>query len=124
ALRLASDHRGRAERGVEHLRHRRAPKRRELTTVVVILVCIFVFGARSLLTGHLPSVGGLLPIPSPPALLGHFFGGFDDAGSQSPGPASPAMFLLGLGGLVTFGAMGVLLKLLLIATIVGGALGI
>ncbi len=124
ALRLSDESRTRAERGVEHLRHRRAPRHRELATVVVVVVCVLVLGARSLLVGHLPAVGGLLPFPSPATLLGHFFTGVDDAGSQSPGPASPAFALLGLGGIVTFGAMGVLQKLLLIATIVAGPLGV
>jgi len=124
ALRLSRDSRLRAERGVDHLRHRRTPQRRELSSLVVALVCIFVFGARSLLVGHLPAVGNLQPLPSPATLLGHFFGGFDDAGSQSPGPASPAFLLLGLAGLVTFGAMGVLLKLVLIVTFVAGPIGI
>jgi hypothetical protein len=56
--------------------------------------------------------------------LARFIGGTQDAGTQRPGPASPAFAFLGLAGFVTLGAMGLLLKIGLIAMVVLGALGV
>ena len=81
----------RAPAGPAHLRGCSRPS---AAIVVVLLI-----GSRSLIVGHLPVVGDLLPLPSPTTLLGHYFGGFENAGLQSVGPSSPALLLLGLSGL-------------------------
>jgi GT2 family glycosyltransferase len=100
---------------------RRHPK---VTTAVVIAVAVVAFGSRSLIGGRLPLVGSFLPLPSAPTLIGHYFGGWENAGLQRPGPASPAFAILGFAGIVLIGAMGVLEKLLIFGSIVLGAIGV
>ncbi|HWD25105.1 MAG TPA: glycosyltransferase family 2 protein, partial [Acidimicrobiales bacterium] len=100
---------------------RRHPK---VTAAVVVAVVIVLVGSRSILTGKLPLIGTFLPLPSPTTLLGHYFGGWDNSGLQRPGPSSPAFAILGFGGIVFFGAMGVLEKVLIFGSIVAGAFGV
>jgi GT2 family glycosyltransferase len=92
--------------------------------VIAIAVLVLLIGSRSLLVGHLPLMGGYLPLPSPTALLRDFFGGVPSDGIGRIVPGSPALLLLGLAGFVTFGSMGLLLKVLLVGSIVLGAVGI
>jgi GT2 family glycosyltransferase len=104
------------------------PARRRMSRrtglAVAATVVVLVFGSRSLLSGHLPLVGQYLPLPGPTALLGHYFGGWTDAGLQRAGPATPAFALLGLAGLVLFAGMGLVLKLALVLCVVLGAVGV
>ena len=71
---------------------------------VVALIVVVLFGVRNLLAGHLPLVGQLLPFPPAPTLLREFFGGWQDAGWQTTGPASPGFGLVGLAGAVLLGS--------------------
>ena len=103
--------------------HRHHLSRRE-TAAVALLVLVLVLGSRSVLADQLPLVGQYLPLPGPATLLGHYLGGWTDAGLQHPGPATPAFAILGLVGLVLGGAMGVVLKLELVVAVVAGALGV
>jgi GT2 family glycosyltransferase len=91
---------------------------------IVIAVLVLLIGSRSLLAGHLPLMGGYLPLPSPTACLRDFFGGVPSDGIGRIVPASPALLLLGLGGFITFGSMGLLLKVVIVASIVLGAVGV
>ena len=97
---------------------------REVSLAAVALVIVLVFGSRSLLIGHLPLLGQYLPLGSPAQLLGHFFGGYDNAGMSRPGPATPGLAVLGGLGIVVFGAMGLLQKLVLIAAVIAGGIGV
>lgn len=90
----------------------------------VLALVLLLFGSRELLVGNLPLVGGLLPIPSPATLIGHYLGGWTDAGLQRPGPATPAFAMLGLAGIVLAGGMGVVLKVSLVAAVALGAVGV
>jgi len=103
-------------------RQERRPRAVVLAVLVVILV--IVVGSRSILSGHLPLVGQLLPIPGPEHLLARYLGGWQDAGLQRPGPASPAFAILGIAGIVLFGATGLLLTVELALAVVLGAVGI
>jgi GT2 family glycosyltransferase len=100
---------------------RRHPK---VTATVVVAVLVVLIGSRSIITGRLPLIGTFLPLPSPTSLIGHYFGGWNSAGLQRPGPASPAFAILGFAGIVLFGAMGVLEKVLIFGSIVVGAIGV
>jgi GT2 family glycosyltransferase len=105
-------------------RPHRERRPRYVTGIAVAAIVVLAFGARALLSGHIPLIGDFLPLPSPPDLLGRFFGGFQDAGLQHPGPATPAFALLGVAGIIVVGAMGVVFKVGLIVAIVAGALGV
>ncbi|MDA8291982.1 MAG: glycosyltransferase family 2 protein, partial [Actinomycetota bacterium] len=97
--------------------------RRRVALVLAVAALILLFGSRSLLVGHLPLVGQFLTIPSPWTLLGHYLGGWTDAGLQGPGPAPPAFVVLALFGIVMLGATGLALKVLLVGAVVLGAVG-
>jgi hypothetical protein len=102
----------------------RSPRTRVERWGLIIAVLVLLIGNRSLIFGHLPLMGGYLPLPSPTTLISRYFQGFSAAGVGRHVPASPALLLLGLGGIVTLGAMGVLLKVVLIASIVLGSYGV
>lgn len=84
---------------------------------------VALVGSREILFGATPLIGGLLPIPGGGTLLGEFFGGWRDAGMQSPGPATPAFALLGVLAGVFTGAHGLLLNLEQLAGALLGAFG-
>ncbi len=90
---------------------------------LAVAVALLVLGARSLFLGHLPLVGEVLPFPAPERLLGDFFGGWQDAGLQRTGPASPALGLIGLAGLVIGGGTSLIWKAVILASVVLGGLG-
>ncbi len=108
-------------------RARAAPARnrrhRAVTTLAVLLVLVILFGVRSLIFGHLPLLGGFLPLPSPTRLIGEALGGAPSLGLGKVVPSSPALALLGLAGFVAFGAMGVVLKVVIFGSLLAGALG-
>ncbi len=97
---------------------------RAVLVPLVLAGLVLLLGARSFLVGHLPLVGQYLPVPGPTTLLGHYFGGWQNAGLGRPGPAPPAFALLGLLGLVFFGATSLVWKLGTIALYVLGAWGV
>jgi len=105
-------------------RPHRERRPRYVTTIAIFVTIILLFGARALLAGHLPLIGQFLPFPAPEHFLARFFGGIEDAGTQRPGPSSPAFAILGVAGLVTLGGMGLLLKIGLVAMVVLGAFGV
>ncbi len=90
---------------------------------ITAVILVVAFGIRNLLAGHLPLVGQLLPFPGPAVLLREFFGGWQDAGWQTTGPAPPAFGLVGLAGTVLFNSTAQVEKLLLLGPIVIGAVG-
>jgi len=111
-------------RELSHVAHRRDRRTTGLIGTAAGVVVVLLIGSRSLVFGHLPLVGELLPLPGPTTMLGHYFGGFQNAGLQTPGPASPALLVLGLSGIVLGGAMGIVFKLWIAVAIVAGALGV
>jgi GT2 family glycosyltransferase len=101
-----------------------SPRTRVERWGLIIAIVILLIGNRSLIFGHLPSMGGYLPLPTPTALLSRYFHGVAAVGVGHNVPASPALLLLGLSGIVAIGAMGVLLKVVLIGSIALGAFGV
>ena len=68
---------------------RRLSTSTQAVVVVAVLAAAVLFGLRALVLGDLPSIGQLVPWPSPQLLLGHYLGGWQDAGWQHP-VAAPA----------------------------------
>jgi GT2 family glycosyltransferase len=97
---------------------------RWMTICAVAAGFVAVAGSRLLLCGHLPLVGGYLPIPEPFHLIATYLGGTTDRGTQPTGPASPAFAILGLAGLVAAGSMGVVLKVGMVLAVVAGVFGV
>jgi GT2 family glycosyltransferase len=97
---------------------------RWMTICAVVAGFVAVAGSRLLLFGHLPLVGGYLPIPEPFHLLATYLGGTTDRGTQPTGPASPAFAILGLAGVVAAGSMGVVLKVGMVLAVVAGVFGV
>ena len=81
-----------------------------VTAAAVVAGVVVLIGSRLLLSGHLPVVGGYLPIPGPGRLLSDYLGGSAGPGSGPVGPVSPAYAIVGLAGILAGGAMGVVLK--------------
>jgi hypothetical protein len=82
-----------------------------------------VFGTRQLLGSGFPFVGQLLPMPSWSMLLHHFASGWQPTGVGTTDPTSPATGILGLAGMVLFGGVGLLQKIVVLGCIPVGALG-
>ncbi|MDA8295054.1 MAG: glycosyltransferase family 2 protein [Actinomycetota bacterium] len=117
-----SRYRSARERVQHHAHHER--RAAWVGPVALAAALVLVVGARSVLFGPLPLVGQLLPIASPSSLLGHYFGGFNDAGMQNPGPASPALLVLGLAGGLLTNDTSLLLHLELLLAVVAGGFGV
>ena len=101
----------------------RSPRTRVERWGLILAILVLLIGNRSLIFGHLPLMGGYLPLPSPTALISRYFHGAASMGVGHTVPTSPAFLMLGLGGFVTLGSMGLLLKVLLVGSIVLGAFG-
>ena len=101
------------------LRRRRLPIAAWTAVTLVLLI-----GSRALLTARLPAVGQLAPFPhSPFAFLAHFGRDWRVTGLGANAPAPAGFGLLGLAGLLTLGAMGLLQKILVLGAIPLGAAG-
>jgi GT2 family glycosyltransferase len=101
----------------------RPGRRAEAVVAVLALIVVMIFGLRSLLTSTLPVVGGLAPLPSAGVLLARFAKGWTAGGVQLNGPAPPAFGLLGAAGILLFGSMGLLQKVVLLGSVTAGAIG-
>jgi len=84
---------------------------------------VVVFGTRQLFGSGLPVVGQLLPMPSWGTLLHRFLSGWQPTGVGTTDPATPATGILGLAGMLLFGSMGVLEKIVVLGCIPVGAIG-
>jgi len=89
----------------------------------LIAAVVVVFGSRSLIGNGLPYVGQFLAMPSVGTLLHRFASGWQPAGVGTTDPTSPATLLLGLGGIVSFEATGLLQKIVVLGCIPVGAWG-
>ncbi len=121
-LRWTGRHGDREQRARDVVAGRRRP--RWMTVCALLAGFVAVCGSRLLLTGHLPLVGGYLPIPEPFHLIATYLGGTTDRGTQPVGPVSPAFAILGLAGLVAAGSMGVVLKVGMVLAVVAGVFGV
>jgi GT2 family glycosyltransferase len=90
---------------------------------MAVCLVVVLFAIRDLIPGHLPLVGQLLAFPAPSELLREFFGGWRDANWQATGPAPTGFGLVGLAGAILLGSTAQVGKLLLLAPIFVGAIG-
>jgi hypothetical protein len=84
---------------------------------------VVVFGTRQLFGPGLPVVGQLLPIPTWSTLMHRFVSGWQPTGVGTTDPTTPATGILGLAGLVLFGSVGLLEKIVVLGCIPVGAVG-
>ena len=84
---------------------------------------VVVFGTRQLFGSGLPVVGQFLSLPSWTTLLHHFVSGWQPSGVGTTEPTTPATGILGLAGMLLFGGMGLLDKIVVLGCIPVGAMG-
>ncbi len=84
---------------------------------------VVVFGTRQLFGSGFPVVGQLLSMPSWTTLVHRFVSGWQPTGVGTTDPATPATGILGLAGMVLFGSMGLLDKIVVLGCIPVGAIG-
>jgi GT2 family glycosyltransferase len=89
-----------------------------------VLTVMWAWSVRNLLGTTLPIVGRLAPLDSWWTTWRHFFASWSVNGVGTGTPGMPGYAVLAFSGTFTFGRMGVLPKLALIAMVPLGALGI
>jgi len=86
---------------------------------------LFLIGSRHLLSGALPAIGQFATFPSSPfGLLAQFVSGWRTSGLGGEAAAPPAFAFLGIAGVVVFGAMGALQKLVVLGMVPAGLIGL
>jgi len=91
--------------------------------VWLVVALVVVFGTRQLFGSGFPVVGQLLRMPSWTTLVHRFVSGWQPTGVGTTAPTSPATGILGVAGMVLFGSMGLLDKLVVLGCIPVGAMG-
>jgi len=135
SARLSAFLRGQIGRGDDRLRALRSTgrdlagslregPRRTAVVAWIGIVLLLVIGSRDLITGSMASFGDLPRFPgSAWQLLREWTSGWRRAGLGSEAPAPTAFGLLGLGGIVLFGAMAFLRTVLVVGLLPLGAVG-
>ena len=91
----------------------------------IIVMVLFIFGSRHLLTRGIPVFGEIALLgDSPGELFGAWFSSWREAGLGSDGPSPTAYGVLGVAGSVLFGAMGLTRTVLLLGLVPFGAVGL
>ena len=115
---------GRAAAAADVERRIKARATRTARAVIwAAVTVVLVFGSRQLLGSGFPYVGQLLPFASWSSFLHHFISGWQPSGVGTTSAATPGTGILGLGGLVLFGGVGLLQKIVVLGCIPLGALG-
>jgi GT2 family glycosyltransferase len=115
---------GRATAAADAERRIKARATRTARAVIWAAVAVvLVFGSRQLIGSGFPYVGQLLPFASWSSFLHHFISGWQPSGVGTTSAATPGTAILGLGGLVLFGGVGLLQKIVVLGCIPLGALG-
>jgi GT2 family glycosyltransferase len=91
--------------------------------VWLLTVFFVVLGTRQLIGPGFPIVGQLVPFPSWQSLLHRFVSTWQPTGLGTTDPTTPATGILGLAGMLLFGSVGLLQKVLVLGCIPVGALG-
>lgn len=96
---------------------------RQTLTVWSVIALVLVVGSRHLLR-EVPEVGQFVAFPeSPMVFLRHFVSGWRTSGLGAEAPAPPAFAFLGLAGIVMFGAMELLQRILVLGMLPLGLIG-
>ena len=91
----------------------------------VVVMAVFLFGGRHLLSRSVPVIGEIAILgESPVELFRAWFSTWREAGLGSDGPAPTAYGILGVAGSLLFGAMGLTRTVLLLGLVPFGALGL
>lgn len=90
----------------------------------IVAAAVLVFGSRSLIGTHWPTVGQLAPFPEWTSLWHHFVSPVQGAGIASSSPPSPAFAALGVLGTLLVGRMGLLQHVVVLGCVPLGAWGI
>jgi GT2 family glycosyltransferase len=114
---------GEAARDRAHRRRIRADALSLRVAVWAVVVVVLVFGTRQLLGSGFPYVGQLLPLPSAATLLHRFLSGWQPSGVGTTDPTSPVTGILGVAGMILFGGVGLLQKIVVLGCIPAGAVG-
>jgi len=114
---------GEAARDNAHRRRIRAEALSLRVVAWVVAAVVLIFGTRQLLGSGFPYVGQLLPLPSAGSLLHRFLSGWQPSGVGTTDPTSPATGILGVVGMILFGGVGLLQKVVVLGCIPAGALG-
>ncbi len=114
---------GEAARDSEHRRRIRADALSLRVVAWAVAVAVLVFGTRQILGSGFPYVGQLLPLPSAGTLLHRFLSGWQPSGVGTTDPTSPVTGVLGVAGMVLFGSVGLLQKVVVLGCVPVGALG-
>jgi GT2 family glycosyltransferase len=99
------------------------PARSTRWLVWLAATLVVVFGTRQLFGSGFPVIGQLLPMPSWSTLMHRFVSGWQPTGVGTTDPTTPATGILGLGGMVLFGGVGLLEKIVVLGCIPVGAMG-
>ncbi len=100
-----------------------AGPRRSALLAWVILFAVLAFGSRHLLTRGVPAYGQFADFPDAAALLSEYWSGWREIGLGVIGIGPAALGLLGVLGQLSFGAMGALRLVLILALLPIGLLG-
>ncbi len=87
------------------------------------IALFLIVGTRQLLDSQFPLVGQLGSFPGWTTFLRDFFSGVHIQGLGNGSAASPSFFLLGLGGMFFFGAVGTLHKVVVLGCLPVGIIG-
>ena len=91
----------------------------------ILIMVVFIFGSRHLLTRGVPTFGEIMLIGNSPGdLLGTWFSTWREAGLGSEGPAPTAYGILAVASSVLAGAMGMTRTVLLLGLVPFGAVGL
>jgi hypothetical protein len=91
----------------------------------ILIMAVFIFGSRHLLTRGVPVFGEIVLIgESPGELFRSFFSSWRESGLGSAGPAPTAYGILGVASSVLLGAMGMTRTVLLLGLVPFGAAGL
>lgn len=111
-----------AGRGLVH--RLRTGERRASIGVWVLAVLVFLVGSRTLITGHVPVVGELLPYSgSATGMIRTYLSGWWAHGLGGAVPVPTGIGLIGAAGTVLFGRLGLLHTLLVVGPILLGWIG-
>ncbi|TML18062.1 MAG: glycosyltransferase, partial [Actinobacteria bacterium] len=102
----------------------RTPAARNRIAIGSLMLLLLLFGSRHLLTRPIPAIGELQPLTgSARQLLRDWWSGWHDVGGGVDTPAPTGQALLGLLGLLSFGHLALVRKVLALAPFVIGPAG-
>ena len=102
----------------------RTPAARNRMAIGALMMLVLVFGSRHLLTRPIPAIGELQPLTgSARDLLSDWWSGWHDVGGGIETPLPSGQALLGLLGMISFGHLAFVRKILALAPLVIGPVG-